>query len=69
MAADFSARVKQLGFPGLAITVEHGQRARLLPGDHRNPFDRMLMAQSQAENIPIVSNEPIFDAYHVRRLW
>lgn len=69
MAADFSARVKQLGFPELAITVEHGQRAGLLPGDHKDPFDRMLMAQAQAENMPIVSNEQIFDSYHVRRIW
>ena len=67
MAADFSARVRKLGFLQLAITVEPGQRAGLLPGEHKDPFDRMLMAQAQAENMPIVSNEKIFDAYHVRR--
>ena len=69
MAADFSPRIKQLGFLELAITVEHGQRAGLLPGEHKDPFDRMLMAQAQAENMPIVSNEKIFDAYQVRRIW
>ena len=69
MAEDFSARIKQLGFLELAITVEHGQRAGLLPGEHKDPFDRMLMAQAQAENMPIVSNEKIFDAYQVRRIW
>ena len=69
MAADFSARIRQLGFLELAITVEHGQRAGLLPGEHKDPFDRMLMAQAQAENMPIVSNEKIFDAYQVRRIW
>ena len=40
-----------------------------LPGEHKDPFDRMLIAQAQAENIPIVSNERIFDAYRVRRIW
>jgi PIN domain nuclease of toxin-antitoxin system len=40
-----------------------------LPGDHRDPFDRMLIAQSQAENLPLVSNERLFDAYGIRRIW
>ena len=68
-AAEFRARIEKLGFAELAITVEHGQRAGLLPGDHRDPFDRMLIAQAQAENLPIVSNEHVFDAYYVRRIW
>ena len=69
MAEDFSHRVGQLGFQELPITVEHGQRAGLLPGGHRDPFDRMLIAQAQSGNLPIVSNERIFDEYHVRRIW
>ena len=68
-AAEFSARIERLGFRPLAITVEHGQRAGLLPGAHRDPFDRMLIAQAQAENMPIVSNGRIFDDYHVARIW
>src|SRR4051794_37954489 len=65
-AADFPARVGKLGFFELAISVEHGQRAGLLPGAHLlgtkgDPFDRMLIAQAQAENMPIVSNETLFD--------
>ena len=47
------------GFELLAISVEHGIRAGLLPGPHKDPFDRMLIAQAQAENLPIVSNEPV----------
>ena len=69
MAQDFSARIERLGFRELPITVEHGQRAGLLPGSHRDPFDRILMAQAQAENLPIVSNAEIFDEHHVRRIW
>ena len=68
-AADFPERLRQLGFRELPITVEHGQRAGLLPGAHKDPFDRMLIAQAQAENMCIVSNESIFDKYHVQRLW
>jgi PIN domain nuclease of toxin-antitoxin system len=49
--------------------VEHGIRAGLLPGLHKDPFDRMLIAQAQAENIPIISNEAVFEGNGVRRLW
>jgi PIN domain nuclease of toxin-antitoxin system len=68
-AAEFPARVERLGFRELAIRMEHGQRAGLLPGAHKDPFDRMLIAQAQAENMQIVSNEKVFDDYHVRRIW
>lgn len=68
-AAEFPERVRHLGFRELPITVEHGQRAGLLPGTHRDPFDRMLIAQAQAENMPIISNESVFDEYRVRRIW
>jgi len=68
-AAEFPDRLAILGFLQLAVTVEHGQRAGLLPGKHKDPFDRMLIAQAQAENIPIVSNEKIFDEYHLLRIW
>jgi PIN domain nuclease of toxin-antitoxin system len=43
--------------------------AGLLLGPHKDPFDRMLIAQSQAENLPIISNDPVFDTYKLRRLW
>ena len=68
-AAEFPTRIRALGFSDLAIQVEHAQRAGLLPGSHRDPFDRMLIAQAQAENMPIISNERAFDAYHIRRIW
>ena len=69
LAADFPSRVQLLGFRELPITVEHGQRSGLLPGTHKDPFDRLLIAQAQAENMPIISNEKIFDEYRVRRIW
>jgi len=69
LVSDFSGRTDREGFQLLSISAEHGIRAGLLPGLHKDPFDRMLIAQSQAENVPIISNETVFDAYGVRRLW
>ncbi len=57
------------GFRELAITLEHGRRAGALPGPHRDPFDRMLVAQAQAEDLVVVSVDRVFDEYRVRRLW
>ncbi len=68
-AAEFAENVRKMGFLELAVSVQHAQRAGQLPGPHRDPFDRMLIAQSQAENLPIVSNEEIFDRYGVQRIW
>jgi len=69
LAVEFRTKLKRLGFQELAVTVEHAQRAGLLPGKHKDPFDRMLIAQAQAENLPIVSNEKIFNEYHLLRIW
>jgi PIN domain nuclease of toxin-antitoxin system len=57
------------GFIGLPISLRHGQVAGALPGTHRDPFDRMLIAQAMLENLVLVSNEQPFDAYGVGRLW
>jgi PIN domain nuclease of toxin-antitoxin system len=69
VAENFHACLLEQGFTPLAISVDHALRAGSLPGPHRDPFDRMLMAQAQAENVPLVSNEAVFDGYGVRRIW
>ena len=69
LVADFEGWLKREGFEPLAVSVDHGIRAGQLPGPHKDPFDRMLIAQALAENIPLVSNETIFDSYAVRRVW
>jgi len=69
LVADFARIVEQLGFRPLPISLEHAQRAGNLPGVHRDPFDRMLVAQAQSENLPLVSNERIFDIYGIKRIW
>jgi PIN domain nuclease of toxin-antitoxin system len=66
---DFEGVLVREGFEVLAISVGHAVRAGLLPGPHRNPFDRILIAQSHAEGVPILSNDEVFDGYGVRRLW
>lgn len=65
----FAREVAAQGFIALDITLEHGQRAGGLAGAHRDPFDRMLVAQAQAERLTLVSNEKLFDDYGVDRLW
>ena len=69
LVADFARIVERLGFRPLPISLEHAQRAGSLPGPHRDPFDRMLVAQAQSENLPLVSNERIFDIYGIKRIW
>jgi PIN domain nuclease of toxin-antitoxin system len=69
VAADISGCLRSQQFTPLDITVDHAQRAGSLPGAHRDPFDRMLIAQSQAENLPLVSSDDVFDGYGVVRIW
>lgn len=57
------------GFGTLPITLPHAHRAGLLPGTHRDPFDRMLIAQSLTENLPLLTNEVLFEQFGVRRVW
>jgi PIN domain nuclease of toxin-antitoxin system len=49
--------------------LEHGHLAGSLPGAHRDPFDRMLAAQAQIENVPLVTGDPVFRAFGTRVLW
>jgi PIN domain nuclease of toxin-antitoxin system len=69
LTQDFVGYINREGFQELPISIEHATRAGLLPGFHKDPFDRMLVGQSLAENVSIVSNDDKFDAYHVQRLW
>ena len=69
LAANFQGFLLREGFTALDITTDHAIRAGLLPGPHKDPFDRMLISQAQAENVPIVTNERTFETYGVRRVW
>lgn len=69
LVADFNGWILREGFHQLAVSVDHAVRAGQLPGAHKDPFDRMLIAQAQAEDLPLISNEEIFDSYGIRRIW
>ena len=66
---DLNSYLMQLGLESLSVSTKHAVRAGMLPGGHRDPFDRMLIAQSQTEDLPIISNDRIFVHYHVHRVW
>ena len=53
----------------LSITVSHTARVVDLPFHHRDPFDRLIIAQSLVEGIPVVSSDDMFDHYGAERLW
>lgn len=53
----------------LSITISHVAKVAILEFYHRDPFDRLLAAQSMIEQMPIISRDPAFDAYGVTRLW
>jgi PIN domain nuclease of toxin-antitoxin system len=69
IVADIDRAIVDQSFIGLPISVRHGQVAGALPGPHRDPFDRMLIAQATVDKLVLVSNEQAFDAYGVGRLW
>jgi PIN domain nuclease of toxin-antitoxin system len=69
VAADVAGCVAGQGFGTLDITLLHAQRAGNLGGAHRDPFDRMLVAQAQLEDVALVSDDEVFDDYDVRRFW
>jgi PIN domain nuclease of toxin-antitoxin system len=69
VAADVLGCIGHQGFVPLDITVLHAQRAGGLAGNHRDPFDRMLIAQAQLEDIGIISDDHVFDQFAVRRVW
>lgn len=69
VAADVAGAAIQQGFELLDISMQHAQYAGQLGGPLKDPWDLMLIAQSQAEGIPLISNEESFDAYGIGRVW
>lgn len=61
--------IRRAGLPLLAISFEHALAAAELPGPHRDPWDRLLMAQARLEQLTIVSIDPVFTDYGVPTLW
>ena len=57
------------GLTELPISIAHGRLAGLLPGEHRDPFDRMLAAQARLEGAALVSADPVFPSFGIEVLW
>jgi PIN domain nuclease of toxin-antitoxin system len=65
----FEDYLQQARFQSLSISSEHGLRAGSLKGSHKDPFDRMLAAQAQAEQLKVVSNDRMLEGLGVGRVW
>ncbi len=63
------AGVEHSGFTKLPITLAHAERAAGLPPHHSDPFDRMLVAQAQAEGLSVVTGDPKIRRYDIHVLW
>jgi PIN domain nuclease of toxin-antitoxin system len=57
------------GFEQLEISFRQIMRCASLERHHGDPFDRLLVAQAQEESLPIVSRDPAFDRYGIKRIW
>ncbi len=68
-AAYLPNALSRTGFELLPISLAHATAVELMPLHHRDPFDRLLVAQAVADGIPVVSIDAQFDAYGVNRLW
>ena len=62
-------RIRMHGFEPLPIMLENALAAGSLPRHHRDPFDRMLVAQGQVEDMLIITGDPLMSLYDVETLW
>jgi PIN domain nuclease of toxin-antitoxin system len=69
LAAPFGAGVEHSGFQALPIRFDHVDRLAGLPRHHRDPFDRMLIAQALVEGLTIVTGDRRFEPYGVAVVW
>ncbi len=63
------ARIRMHGFDPLAIEMSHALRAGGLPRHHGDPFDRLLVAQGQVEDVAIITGDPLLGLYDVETIW
>jgi PIN domain nuclease of toxin-antitoxin system len=69
LLTDFHSVMRKNRFAVIGIDPLHAIRSGLLPFHHRDPFDRLLVAQSLELNVPLISRDAIFDQYGVQRIW
>jgi PIN domain nuclease of toxin-antitoxin system len=63
------AQLAENAIEGLPIAFRHALHVYSLPDHHRDPFDRMPVAQSQIENLPILTGDPLIAQYSVETIW
>lgn len=66
---DFRRRLEENGFTILPVEFTHGARVLNLPWYHRDPFDRLLVAQAQLEHLTLISHDSQLDSYGIQRIW
>lgn len=69
LAQNFEEIIAEQGFGELPISVHHTRLAGEMNIAHKDPFDRLLIAQAQVEDLVLVSNEALFDGFAIKRLW
>jgi len=69
LVSELASQTAEEGFTELPISMAQAVRAGLLPRHHRDPFDRVLVAQAQDLNVPILSADAVLDRYDVKRIW
>ena len=69
LVAHFQEAIERENFAELPISARHAIAAGLLKGPHKDPFDRMLVAQAQTDGLVAVSTDKCFDSYGVQRIW
>ena len=69
VAADVAREIAAECFAELPVTVRHAQQAGAIPGPHKDPVDRMLIAQALVEAMTLVPNQALFEGYGLQRLW
>lgn len=66
---DLEAAIDAAGFTKRTVTFADAQRLATLPPHHKDPFDRILIAQALVDGTPIISRDPFFGAYPVQIVW
>jgi PIN domain nuclease of toxin-antitoxin system len=69
VALDVAGAIAGQGFAALDISVRHAEEAGRFTVEHRDPFDRMLAAQSRVEGVALVTNDDAFAAFAIERFW
>ena len=69
LPASFESGVAESGFERLPVAFSHAEQVANLPHHHRDPFDRMLVAQAQIEKLTLVTHDKSFESYDVQLIW